>query len=186
MIPDRDECLRLMRQYGMLEHIVAHSLEVTRVALFLCTELNRKGQRLDPRLVEAGSLLHDIAKTRCLQTKEDHTQAGCCLLKGMGYEKVGEIVAQHVWLTEEGDPFAVSEEEVVNYADKRVRHDRIVSLGERFLDLKDRYGRNERSIDYLERLEELILGIEKKIFLILKIDPDDIRTQVPSFSEPCI
>ncbi len=179
MIPDRDECLRLMGHYGMLEHIVAHSLEVTRVALFLCTELNKKGQRLDPRLVEAGSLLHDIAKTRCLRTKEDHTETGCRLLEEMGYGRVGEIVAQHVWLTGEGNPSAVSEEEVVNYADKRVRHDQIVSLEERFLDLKNRYGRDERSVDYLERLERLILGIEKKIFLILKIDPDDIRTRVP-------
>ena len=186
MIPDREECLKLMGRYGMPEHIVAHSLEVTRVALFLCTELNKKGQRIDLRLVEAGSLLHDIAKTRCLQTKEDHTQAGCHLLKEMGYEKVGEIVAQHVWLTGEGNVSAVSEEEVVNYADKRVRHDQIVSLGERFLDLKNRYGRDQRSIDYLERLEKLILGIENKIFLILKIDPEDVQKRVSPLHEPCI
>jgi uncharacterized protein len=186
MIPDRDECLRLMGRHGMLEHIVAHSLEVTRVALFLCTELNKNGQRLDLRLVEAGSLLHDIAKTRCLQTKEDHTREGCRLLTQMGYEKVGEIVAQHVWLTGEGDASAVSEEEVVNYADKRVRHDQIVSLGERFLDLKNRYGRDQRSTDYLERLEKLILGIENKIFLILKIDPDDVGKRVSHFHGPCI
>jgi uncharacterized protein len=174
MIPDRDECMKLMERYGMLGNIVAHSLEVTRVALFLSAELNKRGQKIDLGLVEAASLLHDIAKTQCLQTKRDHTQAGYQLLREIGYEKVGEIVAQHVWLSGEGNSTCLSEEEVVNYADKRVRHDQIVSLEERFQDLKNRYGRDERSIDYLERLEETIREVENKIFLILKIHPDEI------------
>ncbi|HSB07725.1 MAG TPA: HDIG domain-containing protein [Thermodesulfobacteriota bacterium] len=176
MIPDREECLRLMERHGMLENIIAHSLQVTKVALFLSMELNQKGQTIDLRLVEAGSLLHDIAKTVCIKTKEDHTQAGCRLLKEIGYERVGEIVAQHVWLKKEGDFAFVSEEEVVNYADKRVRHDQIVTLEERFLDLKNRYGRDQKSIDYLDRLEKIIYGIENKIFFILKIRPDDLQS----------
>jgi uncharacterized protein len=175
MIPDREKCLQLMQRFEMLENIVAHSLEVSRVALFLSEELNKKGQRIDLRLVEAGALLHDIAKTACLRTKEDHTRAGYCLLKEIGYDRIGEIVAQHVWLLKEGDPFSVSEEEVVNYADKRVRHDQIVSLDERFVDLRKRYGKDPNSIAYLERMEKSILVVEQKIFLILKIDPADLQ-----------
>jgi putative nucleotidyltransferase with HDIG domain len=178
MIPNRKECIQLMERYGMLNNIVAHSFEVTKVALFLSTELNQRGQRIDLHLVEAASLLHDIAKTTCLKTKEDHTQAGYYLLRDIGYARVGEIVAQHVWLQNGGDPSSVTEEEVVNYADKRVRHDQIVSLKERFQDLKARYGKDQRSFDYLERLEKMILEIEDKIFLILKIDPDDIQILV--------
>jgi len=64
--------------------------------------------------------------------------------------------------------------EIVNYADKRVMHDRVVSLEERFRDLKERYGRNQSAIDYLERLEKEINGIENKIFLILQIDPNTL------------
>jgi hypothetical protein len=119
--------------------------------------------------------LHDIAKTICLRTKEDHSRTGYHLLKEIGYERVGEVVAQHVWLERKGDPSSVSEEEVVNYADKRVRHDEIVSLEERFDDLKKRYGRNEESIAYLERMEKTIFEVEKKIFLILRVHPDDIK-----------
>ena len=69
MIPPREECLRLMGEYGMLENIIAHSLKVARVALFLSMELNKKGQRVDLGLVEAASLLHDLTKTECLKTK---------------------------------------------------------------------------------------------------------------------
>jgi putative nucleotidyltransferase with HDIG domain len=175
MIPSREECLGLMSRYGMLENIVCHSLEVAKVALFISIELNKKGQRIDLALVEAASLLHDLTKTECLNTKDDHAQTGSQQLKRMGYERVGEVVARHIWLEKEGDPSSVSEEEIVNYADKRVMHDRIVSLEERFSDLIARYGLNPKAMDYLERLQKEIYGIENKIFSILQIDPNDLQ-----------
>ncbi len=175
MIPSREECLSLMIKYGMLENIVSHSLEVAKVALFLSVELNKKGQKIDLGLVEAGSLLHDLTKTECLKTKDDHARTGGQVLKGMGYERVGDVVTQHIWLGKQGDPSCVTEEEIVNYADKRVMHDRIVSLRERFDDLKARYGLNPKAMDYLERLQTEIYGIENKIFFILQFDPNDLR-----------
>jgi uncharacterized protein len=174
MVPTREECLRLMGEYGMLENIIAHSLEVAKVALFISTELNKRGQRISLNLVEAASLLHDLTKTECLKTKQDHAKTGSQLLKEIGYERVGEVVGQHIWLGREVDPLSISEEEIVNYADKRVMHDHIVSLEERFNDLKDRYGRDQRAIDYLDRMEREIYGIEHKIFFILQIDPNDL------------
>jgi len=174
IIPSREECLSLMSRYGMLENIISHSLEVARVALFISAELNKRGQRVDLGLVEAASLLHDLTKTECLKTKEDHARTGGQLLKGMGYERVGDVVARHIWLGKEGDPSCISEEEIVNYADKRVMHDRIVPLGERFDDLKARYGLNPKAMDYLERLQTEIYGIENRIFVILQFDPDEL------------
>ncbi len=174
MIPSREECLSLMSRHGMLENIVSHSLKVARVALFISVELNKKGQKIDLHLVEAASLLHDLTKAECLKTRADHARTAGQVLKEMGYEKVGDVVAQHIWLGKEGDPSCVSEEEIVNYADKRVMHDRIVSLGERFDDLKTRYGLNLKAMDYLERLQTEIYGIERKIFFILQLDPDDL------------
>ncbi len=174
-IPNREECLRLMSEYRMLENIISHSVAVAKVALFLSVELNKRGQRIDVRLVEAASLLHDLTKTECLKTKEDHAMTGSQLLKRIGYDRVGEIVAQHIWLGKEGDPSCVCEEEIVNYADKRVMHDRIVSLEERFRDLKERYGKHGRAEDYLEQLQREIYGIENKIFLILQTDPNDLQ-----------
>jgi putative nucleotidyltransferase with HDIG domain len=164
-----------MGQYEMLDHIVQHSLEVTRVALFLAVELNKRGQRIDLDLVEAASLLHDLTKTECFRTREDHAKTGCQLLKEMGYVRVGEVVGEHIQLSKEQDPASVSEEEVVNYADKRVLHDRIVSLEERFMDLKVRYGKDKKSIARMEELEKNTFDMEHKIFSILKISPDDLH-----------
>jgi hypothetical protein len=69
----------------------------------------------------------------------------------------------------------VSEEEVVNYADKRVQHDRIVSLKERFVDLKERYGKKQSSFELLDDLEKATSELEVKIFSILEIHPGDLR-----------
>ena len=168
MVPTREECLRLMGEYGMLENIIAHSLEVAKVALFISTELNKRGQRISLNLVEAASLLHDLTKTECLKTKQDHAKTGSQLLKEMGYERVGEVVAQHIWLGREADPLSISEEEIVNYADKRVMHDHIVSLEERFNDLKDRYGSDQRAIDYLDRMERESTTLSIKSFLFYR------------------
>jgi uncharacterized protein len=174
LIPTREECLSLMSQSEMLSHIIDHSIQVTRVALYLAIELNKRGQNLDLHLVEAASLLHDVTKSECLKTREDHAQTASQLLKGMGYIRVGEIVAEHVHLTRQIDPLRVTEEEIVNYADKRVRHHRIVSLEERFCDLMDRYGKNERAVEQMELLKRVTVKIQNKIFSILEIDPGDI------------
>jgi hypothetical protein len=93
----------------------------------------------------------------------------------MGYVRVGEVVAEHVHLARKNDPSLVTEEEIVNYADKRVEHDRIVSLEERFCDLMDRYGKNQKASEQIEQLKKATFEIENKIFSILGIDPSDLR-----------
>jgi putative nucleotidyltransferase with HDIG domain len=155
----------------MLGNIFEHSLIVTKVALYLSEALNKKGQQIDTELVEAASLLHDIAKTECLATQQDHAEAGAGLLEAMGYARVGEVVAQHIRLFKEQESSRVTEEEVVYYADKRVRHDEIVSLEERFMDLMERYGKDEKAIEQLERLKKAASETERKIFSILESDP---------------
>lgn len=177
--------MQLMLRYGMLENIVDHSLEVARVALFLSAELNRRGQKIDMPLVEASALLHDLTKTECLRTKEDHALTGSRLLKEIGYERIANIVAEHIHLSKETDPSWISEEEVVNYADKRVQHDQIVSLEERFEDLKKRYGKSERALQLLEGLRKATFDIERKIFSILEIDPGHLQSYVLDADRGC-
>jgi uncharacterized protein len=175
MIPTKDECLRLMNQYGMLSNIVDHSIQVTRVALYLAKELRKRGQRIDVSLVEAASLLHDLTKAESLRTSEDHARTGAELLKGMGYERVGEVVAEHIHLLKRNDASFISEEEIVYYADKRVQHDRIVSLEERFNDLVDRYGKGKESFEQIEELKKVTFEIEVRIFSFLEMDPTAIE-----------
>jgi uncharacterized protein len=140
-----------MDEYAMLDNIRAHSLMVTRVAQVLLEALaNSTGTNItlpSGDLVVAGALLHDIAKTQCLENSCDHARQGRDICLELGYPEVAEIVREHVILTE-FSPRRYSEgyflaKELVYYADKRVRHDTIVSLEERLDYILERYGNND-------------------------------------------
>jgi uncharacterized protein len=68
----------------------------------------------------------------------------------------------------------VTEEEVVNYADKRVRHSSVVSLDQRFEDLMQRYGRNPESQGYIMLQHTKTRALEEKIFSRLRRSPDEL------------
>ncbi len=96
MIPTFRECYVLLRTYRVPEHIIQHSRQVQRLALFLSQELIRQGKELNGAAVEAASLLHDIAKMEGLRSGENHSQAGARLLRDLGFPGIAEIVRQHV------------------------------------------------------------------------------------------
>lgn len=139
MIPTQDQTARLIERSRMPAHILRHSLMVRRVALVIGSWLNEAGFRMDLELVDRASVLHDICKMECIGTARDHALMGKELLCREGFPLVGEIVGQHVRLAS----LRVDEAMVVNYADKRVMHDRVVSLAARFLDLMERYGTDD-------------------------------------------
>jgi uncharacterized protein len=178
------ECRRLMAARGMLPNIWAHSLRVRDVALALGARLVAAGVPLHLPLVEAGALLHDIAKTACLANGGQHAQVGAQWLLELGYPAVAEIIREHVWLSRHpAAPWPLREVELVNYADKRVCHDQIVSLPARFADLRRRYGRSADILARLDRNERRSLALEAKIFAYLDLAPPDLETLIPSGGE---
>jgi HD superfamily phosphodiesterase len=64
-IPTEKECHELMVRHSMLPNIVEHSLQVMRVSLAITDNL-KEDVCVNRDLVIAGSLLHDITKTRSL------------------------------------------------------------------------------------------------------------------------
>lgn len=173
-VPDEAGCRVLMERYAMLPNIVEHSYRVCQIATFLGRAVNRSGGDLDPGLLAASSLLHDITKTRSLQTRENHAETARDLILDLGYPEVAEIVGRHIRVEpwELAEP--LSNALVVNYADKRVRHTRVVSLGERFEDLAVRYGVTAASRERLEKLREGVFLLERRIFERLRISPGDL------------
>jgi uncharacterized protein len=174
IIPSFAECMKIMRRYNMRENIVRHSLRVRDVAVFIAAKLVEAGHELNLNLVEAAALLHDITKTRCLSTGERHAETGQSMLEAMGYHRVGQVVGNHVRLHGYRKPGWITEDDVVNYADKRVMHDRIVSLNQRYADLKKRYGISPEALLFLSQMEAETQEIEKKIFDELDVDPSAV------------
>jgi len=175
-VPSRAECLALMKERAMLSNIREHSLQVARVSLYLGSHLLSANPRLDLTLLEAGALLHDIAKTECLKTSEKHTEIGADFLRQRGYPDVAEIVAQHVNLREGvAQAKGITEVEIVHYADKRVLHEEIVDLQTRFEYLQERYGRNPADRRRIVALLQATLIQEEKIFRSLPFQPTELK-----------
>ena len=157
----------------MLEHIVAHSLQVCRVSLFLTDRLGLP--ELNRELIRAAALLHDITKTRSFSTQEDHAETGERLIADLGYPEVAGIVGQHVRLNRYGSASAIpADAEIVNYADKRVLHDRIVPLSERMGYILEKYGSAPERKRMLLILWEKTAELEARLFARLPFHPGDI------------
>ena len=171
-IPTEAECRSLIADMGMLENIVAHCRQVCRVSLLIVDHLKPDG--LNRELVRAASLLHDITKTRSFQTREDHAETGAQLLTDLGYPEVGRIVGQHVFLVRYPASGRPTEAEIVNYADKRVLHDRIVSLSERMDYILEKYGREPERERAIRLLWEKTRAMEERLFAGLPFAPAEI------------
>lgn len=145
-IPNERECVRLWDKYGMLPNIRAHSRQVAHICASLATRATELGFAVSVEECRCAGLLHDLAKTRCLETGGSHAQLGAAwVLLETGNYVLAQATLLHVhwfWPLPEGKaicrlPF------FLEYADKRVRHDVIVTLAERFDDLRKRYGFTE-------------------------------------------
>jgi putative nucleotidyltransferase with HDIG domain len=166
----------MMAVMEMMPHIAAHSIQVCRVAVWLCQALEAAGRaRLNLELVRAGGLLHDITKTRSFTTGEDHAQSGQVYLTRQGFGEVGSLVAQHVVLAAFDPEAPPNEAELINYADKRVMHDRIVSMPRRMADILARYGTSAQRRDRLRRLWQETERLEAKLFAGLGPDPEQVE-----------
>ncbi|MCG6906108.1 MAG: HDIG domain-containing protein [Desulfobacteraceae bacterium] len=173
-IPTQRECFRLIAEMRMLDHIVAHSIQVCRVATLLVDQLNACRLEINRELVRASALLHDITKTRSLTTGENHAATGCEYVSQRGYPEVGEVVGQHVQLKAapiDATPLAA---EIVNYADKRVLHDRVVPLEQRMRYILERYGCKAEFRERWQRLWSDYVTMETRIFRGLRIAPRDL------------
>ena len=65
-------CLDLLEKHGVPRHIVAHSLKVHEVAMFLAERMDAKGVRVNKALVGALALLHPTHKDCSCTTREIH------------------------------------------------------------------------------------------------------------------
>lgn len=175
-IPTRKQCFQLILDMEMLNNIVAHSFRVCQVATLLAETLLDRGIAVNRDLVQVAAMLHDITKTRSIQTGERHAATGGQVLRDLGYPEVGMIIEQHVILEVCLPDAPLNEAEIVNYADKRVLHDQVVPLQNRLEYILERYGLNEerrRRILFMWRQTE---QLEAKLFSRLTMQPGDLET----------
>jgi putative nucleotidyltransferase with HDIG domain len=177
-IPTGKQCFQIIRTMGMMEHIVDHSIMVGNVTLCLCRHVKQTSPSLNVELATSAALLHDITKTRSLETGERHSDSGGELLSTLGYPEVGDIIRQHVILDccEEDAP--ITEQEIVNYADKRVLHNRVVTLARRLEYIQDTYGSQHHLKDRIARMWHMTQVLENKLFRQIPFSPAQLSDRV--------
>ncbi len=169
----------MLEQQDVPDHIIAHSIMVSRVALSLAKLLVTAGVRLNPELVEAGGLLHDISKMECIQKRCDHAARGAELIAVFQYPEVASLVRQHVVLDRPVSMISCPNDAMVlNYADKRVKHSEFVSLADRFEDLRERYGTTRKRKKRIESMYGETCDMEYLIFSMLQIRPEELEPAV--------
>ena len=163
-VPDEKDCVALWDFYQMPEHIRRHSELVAAYALQLGRTLSERGVCLDLPALYASALLHDLAKMHCLEYGGSHAQVGAAwVVQKTGQHLLAQGVLFHVYwpwpLCLESWPLPL----LIGYADKRVMHDQFVGLRERFADLTERYGHDQKSREWMRRIESQTCELERQL-----------------------
>ncbi len=158
---------KLTAQYHVPVHVQNHMKKVSAVGLFIGQLLIQAGEKIDLVVLRQAALLHDVLKLCDFKrldiehfeqnvTAEDiqfwtalmkscnhigHVQAAYNMLKDIGETKIATIVRKHRFdgIIDPVDKPETWEEKLLYYADKRVLHDRIVSIAQRLVDGRKRY-----------------------------------------------
>lgn len=160
--PDDAECLDLWRKYNMLPNVGEHSMTVARIATSLAGRAYELGRPVSVRETRASALLHDIAKTWSVRYGGSHAQLGAAwVVYETGNYRIAQGVALHVhWPWKLPRDICILPLFVL-YADKRVCHDKCVTIKERFDDLLIRYGVTEAAKSQIMRSWEQATEIER-------------------------
>lgn len=171
-VPTEKECeVVLQKTLGDRDDVAAHCRQVNRVALRLVSALQEKGVNLERDLVQAGALLHDIARGQAR-----HAAVGAEVLRAMDYPRVANIVASHMDLgTPTGD---ITPGAIVYLADKLVEEDRCVSLKERFGKKMIRFGADPDACGRIERRLQDALSVQRNIELKVGRSIDDLLSEL--------
>lgn len=165
-IPDQDSCLVLWDKYSVPAHIREHSRQVAHIVASLGALLQAQGGNINRPLLLAGALLHDLAKAYTIEFEGNHAQLGAAWVrKETGNAGLAQMVFHHVHWPWAMDVYNESmlPSLLVAYADKRVKHDAIVTVEERFEDLMRRYGHNDIARMYISASKEQGLDLEKAL-----------------------
>jgi len=170
-VPDEAQCVAWWDRFDMPEHIRAHSRQVAKVAVFVAEAGRRRGLAVDVPTIYASAMLHDLAKIYCIKHGGNHSQLGGAWAMALtGNPVLSQGVMHHVYWPFEVDLVRFYTPLAVLYADKRVSHDRIVHIEDRFGDLLDRYGKTPEICERIHTTNRQAKDIEDAFARLLEID----------------
>lgn len=186
-------------------HVRAHCKQVANVATQIAEAFASSNILINAHLVKTAALLHDVARVCDFRTLErdkfheevtddkwtkwvdlreqfkgmHHADIACGALADEGFLKTAEVIRLHNFFSilEEPEKFSYLEIALLFYADKRAKHDQIVSLQERFNDFLHRYGQHddEETKEKWNEVKRITFELEQQLFEPLNLGPADIK-----------
>jgi len=172
-LPDSDAALKMLKDAGADERVIAHCKAVSSLAMKIASKSKKP---VDLELIEIGGLLHDIGRSKTHDIT--HAVEGAKIAKGMGMpEKIIKIIERHIGagLTEEGAvrlglpkksylPESI-EEKIIAHADNLLSGDKRIPVSQ--------------TVEKLVRKQELdgakrMLALHKELSDLCGVDLDDI------------
>lgn len=201
-LPTEQEIKELQEYYRLPNHLIRHVKAVKKVALYLGTELNKKGEGYNLELLGAAAELHDIAKPLTFPRREpgeaekfgydpvpeENFDFWETIKEGLNpkgshpelgamvlkdYPELAEVVGNHS-VRDILNPGLSKEAILLNYVDK-ITMTKVVTLKQRFSYLQERYGRPQDGDDKIfARYKE----IETDIFGKLGFPADELAERI--------
>lgn len=194
---------QILDEFMVPSHIRDHSYKVAKIAKKIASEYIKTGKKIDLDVLNNACLLHDLFKIVDLsessykslcksangQTIEiwgklrakfkgiPHWEAAYQYLIKIGYAKEAVLIKKHYFtaVCNELDKPKSLEEKILTYADKRVMHDKIVSMQDRFKDGSRRYNNNGMSPEQEKKIHDEYFILEKELFTPINLKPEDIK-----------
>ncbi|MFP4168975.1 MAG: HD domain-containing protein [Desulfonatronovibrionaceae bacterium] len=169
--PDAEQCRFLLDKYKTPEHIRAHSITVRDVARLIGLAAQKSGLEVCLPVLEAAALLHDIGKAYSIRHGGAHSQLGASIvMEETGNPVIAQAVMHHVFWPEQISVRDYFTPLTIIYSDKRVRHNQVVSIDDRFSDLFSRYGINETRMKLIQGSKNQALEIENELEKLIGVD----------------
>ena len=168
-IPNEQECLNILRDYGTPDHVIRHCREVCRVAVAIGEKLNEKGYNINIPLLRAACTLHEVARVH-----DEHERVGAEYLRTLGYDQVADLVGQHTHYKDFNPVSEIEEVDLLCIGDRTVVEDEYVGVEKRmeYIAAKaTRFGRSDLAknvVKVRKSLERYIHSIEIVMGISLK------------------
>lgn len=193
----------IMNEFHVPIHIRKHCEAVANVAQQIAKGYIQKGQDLNVENLVSACLLHDLFRivdiseesykklcknaeeydkntwdiTRMRYKGKTHSEIAYEFLEEKGEEELANLIKKHyfVAIIDPNDKAFTLEEKILTYADKRVLHENIVSLKERFEDGAKRYNKENEDSNQQKAIYNAYFDLEKELFDPIDLKPEDIK-----------
>lgn len=169
-IPSREEAEKILVEVGCSKIVIEHSKAVANLAVKIAKKIAEKGFKVDMKLVEAGAILHDIGRVRTRSVF--HGYYGGEIARKLNFpENLVNIIEKHVGagipleeavkigLPAKNFMLETLEEKIVAYADKRIKHNKVIGFEECLNEFRKKLGENHPAIERLKNLHKEIYKI---------------------------